>query len=175
MQDRDPAHRNPARPYALERGDLDINTEIWLNSVADPWERAEKTGKVGAWASFTGGEAWYIPRYTAERLPELKSAADLPKFRTSSRIPKSPARPLYGCPAGWGCEVTSTNLFHALKLDDLSLYSPGTGAAQKAAPDAGYKRKQNVVFYYWSPTPLVGAMDLVKLDMPPYDAEKHSA
>ncbi|EWM40326.1 substrate binding domain of ABC-type glycine betaine transport system family protein [Bordetella holmesii 70147] len=22
---------------ALERGDLDINSEIWLNSVADPW------------------------------------------------------------------------------------------------------------------------------------------
>ena len=38
---------------------------------------------------------------------------------------------------------------------------------------SAYKRKQNVVFYYWSPTPLVGAMDLVKLEMPPYDAEKH--
>ena len=78
---------------ALERGDLDINTEIWLNSVADPWERAEKTGKVKRVGElYMGGEAWYIPRYTAERLPELKSAADLPKFRTSSRIPKSPAR-----------------------------------------------------------------------------------
>ena len=70
--------------------------------------------------------------------------------------------------------MTSTNLFHALKLDDsYTLYSPGTGAAQKAALMSAYKRKQNVVFYYWSPTPLVGAMDLVKLDMPPYDAEKH--
>jgi len=31
---------------ALERGDLDVNTEIWLNSVAEPWKRAEATGKV---------------------------------------------------------------------------------------------------------------------------------
>ena len=70
--------------------------------------------------------------------------------------------------------MTSNNLFHALKLDDsYTLYSPGTGAAQKAALMSAYKRKQNVVFYYWSPTPLVGSMDLVKLDMPPYDAEKH--
>src|SRR3546814_17784290 len=38
---------------------------------------------------------------------------------------------------------------------------------------SAYKRKQNVVFYYWYPTPLVGALDLVKLEMPPYDAEKH--
>src|SRR5690606_15273096 len=38
---------------------------------------------------------------------------------------------------------------------------------------SAYKRKQNVVFYYWYPTPLVGALDLVKLELPPYDAEKH--
>src|SRR5690606_26156405 len=25
---------------ALERGDLDVNSEIWLNSVADPWKQA---------------------------------------------------------------------------------------------------------------------------------------
>lgn len=161
---------------ALERGDLDINTEIWLNSVADPWDRAEKTGKVKRIGDlYMGAEGWYIPRYTAERLPELKSAADLPKFKDSFKDPEEPGKGrFYGCPAGWGCEVTSNNLFHALKLDDsYTLYSPGTGAAQKAALMSAYKRKQNVVFYYWSPTPLVGAMDLVKLDMPPYDAEKH--
>ena len=61
LQDRDPAHRNPAALAALERGDLDINTEIWLNSVADPWERAEKTGKVKRVGElYMGGEAWYI-------------------------------------------------------------------------------------------------------------------
>ncbi|OZI42085.1 glycine/betaine ABC transporter substrate-binding protein [Bordetella genomosp. 5] len=161
---------------ALERGDLDVNSEIWLNSVADPWERAEKTGKVKRVGDvFMGGEAWFIPRYTAERLPELKSAADLPKFKDEFKDPEEPSKGrFYGCPAGWGCEVTSNNLFHALKLDDsYTLYSPGTGAAQKAALTSAYKRKQNVVFYYWYPTPLVGALDLVKLDMPPYDAEKH--
>ena len=117
---------------ALERGDLDINTEIWLNSVADPWERAEKTGRVKRIGDlYMGGEAWYIPRYTAERLPELKSAADLPKFKDQFKDPEEPGKGrFYGCPAGWGCEVTSNNLFHALKLDDsYTLYSPGTGAA----------------------------------------------
>ena len=161
---------------ALERGDLDVNSEIWLNSVADPWERALKTGKVKRVGEvFMGGEAWFVPRYTAERLPELKSAADLPKFKDKFKDPEEPSKGrFYGCPAGWGCEVVSTNLFHALKLDDTyTLYSPGTGAAQKAALTAAYKRKQDVVFYYWYPTPLVGAMDLVKLDMPPYDADKH--
>ena len=161
---------------ALERGDLDINSEIWLNSVAAPWEKASKSGKVRRVGDvYVGGEAWFVPRYTAERLPELKSAADLPRFKNEFQDPEDPSKGrFYGCPAGWGCEITSTNLFHALKLDDTyTLYSPGTGAAQKAALMSAYKRKQNVVFYYWYPTPLVGALDLVKLELPPYDAEAH--
>ncbi|AFK60990.1 glycine betaine/choline/proline transport system substrate-binding protein [Advenella kashmirensis WT001] len=160
---------------ALERGDLDINTEIWLNSVGDPWAKAEKTGKVKRVADlYTGGEAWFIPKYVAEKFPDLKSAADLPKYKEEFADPEDPSKGrFYGCPAGWGCEVVSSNLYKALKLDkDFTLYSPGTGAAQKAALTSAYKRKQNIVFYYWYPTPLVGSLDLVKLELPPYDAEK---
>ena len=162
---------------ALERGDLDINTEIWLNSVSEPWAKAEATGKVKRIGDiYMGGEAWFIPRYTAERLPELKKAADLPKFKDQFKDPEEPTKGrFYGCPAGWGCEVVSGNLFKALGLGDtFTLFSPGTGATQKAALTAAYKRKENIVFYYWYPTPLVGSMDLVKLDLPAYDKSKHA-
>lgn len=162
---------------ALERGDLDINTEIWLNSVAEPWAKAEATGKVKRIGDiYMGGEAWFIPRYTAERLPDLKAAADLPKFKDEFKDPEEPSKGrFYGCPAGWGCEVVSGNLFKALGLGDTyTLFSPGTGATQKAALTAAYKRKENVVFYYWYPTPLVGSMDLVKLDLPAYDKARHT-
>jgi len=161
---------------ALERGDLDVNTEIWLNSMSDPWKKAAATGKVkGIGSLFMGGEAWFIPRYTAERLPDLKAAADLPKFKDRFKDPEEPTKGrFYGCPAGWACEVVSSNLHRALGLEDsFTLYSPGTGAAQKAALTSAYKRKQDVVFYYWFPTPLVGAMDLVQLELPAYDAETH--
>lgn len=162
---------------ALERGDLDVNSEVWLNAVAEPWGRAEKGGKVKRVGEvFMGGEGWFIPKYTAERLPELKSATDLPKFKDEFKDQEEPTKGrFYGCPAGWGCEVVSNNLYRALGLEkSFTLYSPGTGAAQKAALTSAYKRKQNIVFYYWYPTPLVGAMDLVKLDMPAYDAAKHT-
>ncbi|MFC3339520.1 ABC transporter substrate-binding protein [Paracandidimonas soli] len=161
---------------ALERGDLDINTEVWLNSVAEPWEKAESTGKVKRIGDiYMGGEAWFIPRYTAERLPELKKAADLPKYKDEFRDPEEPGKGrFYGCPAGWGCEVVSGNLYKALGLEDsFTLFSPGTGATQKAALTAAYQRKENIVFYYWYPTPLVGSMDLVKLELPSYDKEAH--
>src|SRR5690606_35427226 len=81
----------------------------------------------------------------------------------------------YGCPAGWGCEVVSGNLLRALGLGDtFTLFSPGTGAMQKAALTAAYQRTENIVFYYWYTPPLVGSMDLVKLELPPYDKEKQT-
>ncbi|NYT59695.1 ABC transporter substrate-binding protein [Alcaligenaceae bacterium] len=162
---------------ALERGDLDINTEIWLNSVGEPWAKAEASGKVKRIGDiYMGGEAWFIPKYTAERLPDLKKASDLPKFKDEFKDPEEPTKGrFYGCPAGWGCEVVSGNLFNALKLgDSFTLFSPGTGATQKAALTAAYQRKENIVFYYWYPTPLVGSMDLVKLELPAYDKEKQT-
>ncbi len=162
---------------ALERGDLDVNSEIWLNSVGEPWAKALASGKVKRVGDlYMGGEAWFIPRYTAERLPGLKKAADLPKFKDDFKDPEDPSKGrFYGCPAGWGCEVVSGNLFKALKLGNtFTLSSPGTGAMQKAAIMSAYKRRENIVFYYWYPTPLVGALDLVKLKLPPYDKEKQA-
>lgn len=162
---------------ALTRGDLDVNTEIWLNSVADPWAQAEATGKVKRIGDiYMGGEAWFIPRYTAERLPELKAASDLPRFKDEFTDPEEPSKGrFYGCPAGWGCEVVSGNLHKALGLEDsFTYFSPGTGATQKAALMAAYQRQENIVFYYWYPTPLVGAMDLVKLELPDYDQGVHT-
>ena len=77
---------------ALERGDLDINTEIWLNSVADPWERAEKTGKVKR----VGESTWAAkPVYPAlhGRAPARAEVGGRPaQVQDQFRIPKSPAR-----------------------------------------------------------------------------------
>jgi len=160
---------------ALERGDLDINTELWLNSTLEPWNKAEATGKVKRIGDlYMGGEAWFIPRYTAERFPELKKAADLPKFKDAFKEPEEPGKGrFYGCPAGWACEIVNGNLFKALGLGDTyTLFSPGTGATQKAALASAYQRKENIVFYYWFPTSVVGSMDLVQLELPPYDKEK---
>lgn len=155
---------------ALERGDLDVNSEIWSNTIADPWKAALATGKVQAAGTvFMGSEGWFIPTYTAERLPELKKATDLPKFKEEFEDPEEPGKGrFYGCPAGWGCEVVVTQLFKASPelSEAFTNYSPGTGAAQKAAITADYKRKRNVVFYYWKPTPMTGAMDLVELEFP---------
>lgn len=159
---------------AMQRGDVDVNAEIWATTIGVPWEKAVASGKVKALgAVFEGTEGWYIPRYVAERFPALKSAADLPKFKAEFADPEEPEKGrFYNCPAGWSCGVSTANLFKALQLDDsFTLFGPGTGAAQKAAITSAYKRKRNIVFYYWQPTTVVGQLDLVKLDLPPIDPD----
>ncbi|QEI08755.1 ABC transporter substrate-binding protein [Pigmentiphaga aceris] len=162
---------------ALQRGDVDVNSEIWVNMMGDVWQKALADGKVKAVGQvFTGREGWYIPRYTAERYPELKKATDLGRFKDKFVDPEDPAKGrLYGCPVGWVCGTSSENLMKALKLDqDYVMYAPGNSAAQKAAITSAYKRKKDIVFYYWTPTPLMGALDLVKLEMPPLDEKAYA-
>jgi glycine betaine/proline transport system substrate-binding protein len=157
---------------ALARGDVDITPEVWPGQIQEAWDRELKSGKVAAVGhAFDAGEGWYIPRYTAERLPDLKSAADLARHADAFRDAEDPGKGrIYGCPAGWVCGTLNDNLLRALNLDkSFNMFAPGAGAAQKAAIMSAYKRKRDIVFYYWTPTALVSALDLVKLQLPPFD------
>ena len=161
---------------ALERGDLDVNSEIWLNSLGTLWDEAVTRGHiVKSGDLYVGYEAWFIPKYTQERFPDLKTASDLAKYKDEFQDPEDPGKGrFYGCPAGWNCEVVSLNIFKALGLDDSFVhYQPGSAAAQKAAIMSDYRRKNNIAFYYWHPTPLVSLLDLVELELPEYDEDKH--
>ena len=157
---------------ALQRGDVDVTPEVWPGQIEVAWKKALASGRVqGLGHVYDAGEGWYVPRYTVQRHPDLKSAADLARFMQDFADPEDPGRGrIYGCPAGWACGTLNDNLLRALGLDrDYSLFAPGSGAAQKAAILSAYKRKRDIVFYYWTPTALVGALDLVKLELPAFD------
>lgn len=162
---------------AIVRGDIDVMSEVWTNSVSEVFSKGEAAGKVKALGNVYEGasEGWWIPKYVADKYPELTSVSDLGKFKQHFSDPEEPGKGrFYTCPTGWACEVTNANLFKAFDLNnDFVLYSPGTGAALDAAVTSAIKRKKNIVFYYWTPTPIAGRYDLVKLKMPPFDAEGH--
>lgn len=162
---------------ALQRGDVDVTPEVWPGQIEVAWEKALASGRVlGVGHVFDAGEGWYIPRYTAERHPGLKRAADLKAFKETFSDPEDPGKGrLYGCPAGWACGTLNANLVKGLGLtDDYNLFAPGSGAAQKAAIVSAYKRKRDIVFYYWTPTALVGSLDLVKLELPAFDQQAYT-
>ncbi|WP_419195604.1 ABC transporter substrate-binding protein [Bordetella petrii] len=157
---------------ALQRGDVDINSEIWITQMQKPWDEAIASGKIKQLGNvFTGVDGWYVPRYTAEKFPQLRHVEDLKGLHEHFADPEEPGKGrVYGCPVGWTCGTINANVLKAFKLqDDYLMYSPGSSAAQRAAITSAYKRKKDIVFYYWTPTSLVGSLDLVKLEMPPVD------
>jgi glycine betaine/proline transport system substrate-binding protein len=123
-------------------------------------------------------QGWYVPRYVVEgdakrnkpaRAPDLKTVADLSKYPEVFRDAEEPSKGrFYNCPAGWICEQENTEMLKEYGLENTFVnFRPGTGAALDAAVLSSYKRGEPVLFYYWSPTPLMGQIDAIRLEEKP--------
>ena len=149
---------------ALQRGDVDVTPEVWPGQIEGAWKKPWLRAR--CWASAMcsrrakAGTCRAIP---SNATPTSGGPPTCNATRAPSPIRKIPPKGrIYGCPAGWACGTLNENLLKALQLEhDYNLFAPGSGAAQKAAIMSAYKRKRDIVFYYWTPTALVGALDLV--------------
>lgn len=171
-----PGDTVPTATSMLTKSEPDIAPELWITTAQSIWNQIQEKGNVyKASEIFTEGgvEGWWIPDYVAEQNPDLKSISDLKDNWELFAERTSPDEGrFYGCPPGWACEITTTNLFEALNLgENYELFSPGSGANLKASIARKVTRQEPVVAYYWGPTAVIGRYNLVKLDMPAYDAE----
>lgn len=161
---------------ALGSNDIQVFAEEWIGR-SDAWDKAAKAGKVvGVGAPIVGAtEGWYVPRYVIEgdsqrglqaKAPQLKGVADLGQYAELFRDPEEPDKGrFYNCPAGWTCELDNSQMLKSYGLEDkFTNFRPGTGPALDAAVLSSYRRGEPILFYYWSPTPLMGQADLVKLE-----------
>ena len=163
----------------LARGDVDITMEIWLANPVQPWVDAEREKRVVRLGTTfpDATEGWFVPRALVEgpdaRAPRLKSVADLVAHKTLFSDPDNPDKGLfYNCVPGWQCELVNSKKLVAYGLEPhFTNVRPGASEALIAAIDSSLKRKRPVVFYHWSPSWLVGAHDLVRLEEPPFDRE----
>ena len=173
-----------AMENALSSNDIQVFAEEWVGR-SNVWVKAEKAGKVvGVGAPVVGAvEGWYVPRYVIEgdesrkikaSAPNLKSIADLAQYASVFKDQEEPAKGrFYNCPAGWTCELDNSAMLKEYGLDNsYTNFRPGTGPALDAAVLSSYRRGEPILFYYWSPTPLLGSVDLVKLDEKP-GVDKH--
>ncbi|MDQ7913471.1 ABC transporter substrate-binding protein [Pseudomonas sp. 102515] len=162
---------------ALGNNDIQVFAEEWIGR-SEAWNKAAAAGKVvGVGAPIEGAtEGWYVPRYLVEgegaKAPKLKSIADLGQYAELFRDPEEPGKGrFYNCPAGWTCELENTQMLQSYGLSDkYTNFRPGTGPALDAAIVSATKRKQPILTYYWSPTPLLGRVDMVQLK--PRDGEE---
>ncbi|MBA1202764.1 ABC transporter substrate-binding protein [Pseudomonas capeferrum] len=167
---------------ALARNDLQVIAEEWAGR-SPAWNKAEQAGQVFALGDIVKNaeEGWWIPAYVvkgdparnlAPLAPELRSVADLKRYPQVFRDPESPDKGRFlNSPSGWTSETVNSQKLKAYGLDTLySNFRSGSGAALDAEINSSIRRGQPVLFYYWSPTPLMGRHELIRLEEPAYDA-----
>lgn len=163
----------------LARGDVDVIMEIWLANPVQPWVDAERDKKVvRLGTTFPDAvEGWFVPRALVEgpaaKAPRLRAVSDLVAHKALFADPDSPDKGLfYNCVPGWQCELVNSKKLVAYGLEPhFTNVRPGASEALTAAIDSALKRGRPVVFYHWSPSWLVGAHDLIRLEEPAFDRQ----
>lgn len=161
------------------RGDIDVTMEMWRDNVRDIYDPAIAEGKaVDLGVNYPDAiQGWFVPNYVISGegavAPDLKSVADLPKYKEVFADPEEPGKGrFYNGVAGWGAEGVSTKKLHAYGLaDDYVNFRAGSGSALVGAAEAALLRKRPVLFYYWGPTWFLGKVgdQVTMLEEPAFD------
>lgn len=165
-----PGDTMPTGTSMVEKGEPDIAPELWSNSMKEALDKgvAEKRLRVAGKSLSDGGEeGFWVPRYLVDQKPELATIEGVKKNAGLFKHPEDPDKSaFYGCPAGWNCQISSGNLFRAMKLGDagFDLIDPGSGAGLSGAIAKAYERQQPWFGYYWAPTAVLGKYEMVKVD-----------
>jgi glycine betaine/proline transport system substrate-binding protein len=166
---------------ALAGNDIQVFAEEWIGR-STAWNEAAKAGKVKAVGRVIVGatEGWYVPQYVVHgdparnikpMAPELKSVADLPRYKALFKDEEEPGKGRFlNCPTGWTCEGVNSQKLKAYKLTDSYVnFRPGTGAALDAAISSAIQRGKPILFYYWNPTGLMGRHQFTQLQEPAHN------
>lgn len=165
-----PGDTIPTGTSMMERGQPDIAPEIWTKSFGSTLDDAVNEGRLMIASSpLIGGgvEGFWVPTYMVDELPELATIEGIKANAHLFTHPENPNRSgIYGCPAGWVCQITARNNFVALDLADFGfdLIDPGSAAALAGSLARAVERERPWFGYYWSPTPLLGKYDMTMVD-----------
>lgn len=150
----------------------DIATEVWVNSAAayPPLVKAGKVITLTNVLSDGGEENWWVPKYLADKHPELKTIDGVLKN------PKLVGGVFHNCPVGWGCRIANDNLKVAFGLEKhgIKVFDHGSGETLATSIATAYAEKKPWFGYYWAPTAILGKYEMTKVDMGPYNAKIHS-
>ncbi len=161
-----------------EKGQPDLVSELWINAVREPLDKAVAEGSLvlaGQPLSDGAGESWFIPKFLADANPDIKTVEDALKRPDLFPAPEDPSKgAVHNCPAGWGCQVSTGNLYRAFKAADKNfvLVDTGSAAGLDGSIAKANERKEGWLGYYWYPTSILNKYPMVKLDNAvPFDKE----
>lgn len=165
-----PSATTTAVTSLAETGKPDIVTELWVNSTPT-YSKLEVEGKVKTATevlSDGGVQGWWIPKYLADKHPELKTIEDVMKN------PDLVGGMFHNCPDGWACRKINDSLIRALKLEDkMKVFNHGSGETLDTSIASAYTDKKPWFGYYWAPTSILGKYPMVQITIGPYNAEIH--
>jgi len=166
----------------LSRGDVEVNMECWVENQQEAYDKSIAAGQVvdlggNFWDNWQG---WLVPTYVIKGdpargiealAPDLKSIDDLPKYWEIFKDPEDPTKGVfYSCIAGWECEKINEEKFKEYGLEEYyNVFLPGSGAALAAVMVAAYEKGEPYFGYYWSPTWILGKLDMTAIEEPPFD------
>jgi len=155
----------------LIQGDVDVMMESWHSNWPEVYEKGIKAGTLVDLGQNMpdAPQGWWIPRYLVEGpnapAPDLKSVADLSKYKNLFPDPEDPSKGiLYTGAAGWSATAISEDIFKKYGLAPyFNQGLPGSGTALAATLVGAYQRHVGWVGYYWAPTPILGRLDMIRL------------
>jgi glycine betaine/proline transport system substrate-binding protein len=165
-----PGDTMPTSTSMIEKSQPDIAPEMWTNAVQALIDRgvAEKRLSIAGRSLSDGGEeGFWVPKYMVDKDPSLATIEGIKKHAKEFPNPENESvSAFYGCPAGWGCQISSGNLFTALKLEEagFELIDPGSSAGLSGSLSRAYEREESWFGYYWAPTAILGKYEMVKVD-----------
>lgn len=166
-----PGDTMPTSTSMMEKGEPDIAPELWRNAVREALDRAVSEGRLQYAAEILqdgGEEGWWIPQYIKDANPDIETVNDALKRPDLFQHPEySDKGAIYGCPAGWNCQILMDNLFRAYGAEakGFELVDPGSAAGLDGSIAKAYERKQPWLGYYWAPTSILGKYPMYKLSM----------
>ena len=155
-------------------GQLDIITEVWRDNIVQMHEEAVAKGQIVELGVNTPSstQGFYVDKPTADKYG-LKSVEDMKKPEIAKLFadPEAPGKGrMTSCISGWTCYTINMVKHKVYGLDKYyTNFDPGSGGALDAAIAGGFKKGKPVFSYYWTPTGLMGKVDLVQLKEPKYD------
>jgi len=165
-----PGDTMPTGASMIEKGQPDIAPEFWSNAMKGALDQGVAEGRIryaGTTLSDGGEEGFWVPAYMVEKDPTLATIAGVKANAKLFPHPEDPDKSGFmGCPAGWNCQIGSSQLFTALKLadDGFELLDPGSGAGLSGSLAKAYEREEAWFGYYWAPTSVLGKYEMVKVD-----------
>ena len=145
---------------AIAQGELDLNPEIWDNSVTEAYTDGLKSGDLvlAGKLGLIPREGWVYPPYMADLcpgLPDYKALYDCAQaFGTAETFPNGR---LVGYPAEWG--TRSQDVVAAVGLP-FQVVPGGSEGAMVAELKGAIAAKEPILMMFWQPHWLFADLDL---------------